>query len=113
MAEGPGTEAITQDLLGMPFQAYAIDVWDGIPEQVALYPLNAQITYPVLLRGAQNGILINYSTTYHYYFVIDGDGVIVWRGSFDDQAMRAVIAEAMAPLPTGSRTWSGLQALFR
>ena len=113
MAEGPGTEAIAQDLLGMPFLAYAIDVWDGIPAQVALYPLNAEITYPVLLRGAQNGILSDYNTTYHHYYIIDGDGVIVWRGSFDDQAMRTAIAEAMAPLPSAARTWSGLQALFR
>lgn len=113
MAEGPGTEAIFQDYAGMPFQAYAIDVWDGIPAQVALYPVNAEITYPVLLRGAQNGILVSYNTTYHYYFIIDGDGVIAWRGTYDETAMRAVIDEAMAPLPTEPSTWSGLKAIFR
>ena len=113
MNEGPGTEAIHQDFAGKPFQALAIDVWDGIPEQVAIYPRNAGITYPVLLRGAQNGILSTYATTYHHYFIIDGDGVIVWRGSFDDATMRAVITAAMAPLPATSGTWSGVKALYR
>ena len=113
MSEGPGTEAIQQDLAGMPFQAYAIDVWDGNPAQVAIYPRNAGITYPVLLRGAQAGILADYSTTYHHYFIIDGDGVIVWRGGYDDAVMRSAIAEAIAPLPTAPATWSGIHALFR
>lgn len=102
-----------QDQAGLPFAAYAIDVWDGIPAQVALYPVNAGITYPVLLRGAQNGILSDYDTTYHNYFIVDGDGVIVWRGAFDDLGMRAAIAAAMAPLPAQAGTWSGLQALYR
>jgi hypothetical protein len=113
MSEGPGTEAMNQDLAAMPFAAYAIDVWDGVPEQVAIYPHNAGITYPVLLRGAQNGILSAYNTTYHHYFIIDGDGVIVWRGGFDDATMRAVIAEALAPLPAVAESWSGVKALYR
>lgn len=88
-------------------------MWDGSQPQAAIFPANAHITFPLLMRGAQGGILVNYNTTYHYYFIIDGDGVIAWRGSYDAVAMGAVIDGALAPLPTDDSTWSGLKALFR
>ena len=88
-------------------------MWDGSLVQAAIFPANAGITFPLLMRGAQGGILVNYDTTYHYYFIIDGDGVIAWRGDFDGVAMRAAIDAALAPLPADDGTWSGLKALFR
>ena len=88
-------------------------MWDGSLAQAAIFPANAHITFPLLMRGAQGGILVNYATTYHYYFIIDGDGVIAWRGDHDEVAMRAAIDAALAPLPADDGTWSGLKALFR
>ena len=88
-------------------------MWDGADFQVAIYPANAEISYPILMRGGQNGILTDYDTSYHYYFLIDGAGVIVWRGSFDDAAMRAAIDAALAPLPVEGAAWGGIKAMYR
>ena len=65
------------------------------------------------MRGAENGILADYATTYHYYFVIDGNGTIAWRGDWNDAVIRQVIDEALAPLPGRGATWSGLRARYR
>lgn len=88
-------------------------MWDGSPAQAAIFPANAGITFPLLMRGAQGGILANYATTYHYYFVIDGDGIIAWRGTWNDAAVRAAIDQALAPLPATDGTWSRLKAYYR
>ncbi len=102
-----------RDYAGLPIQAFAIDVWDGAPAQAQIFPANAGITFPFLLRGAQGGILANYNTTYHYYFIIDGSGTIAWRGSWDEAAMRTAIDQALAPLPVANDTWGGVRALYR
>jgi len=50
------------------------------------------------MTGGQAGILTAYGCPYHYYFVIDGRGVIRWRGLYDDTAVRAVVDTALAEL---------------
>jgi hypothetical protein len=98
------------------FQAFAIDVWDGGENQVRIFETNAGISYPILMFGGLNGILVDYNTSYDYFFVIDGDGVIRWRGNFDDQAMRQAIVtgiEAIEARPVETSTWGGVKALYR
>ncbi len=63
---------------------------------MALYPANAGTTYPVLMLGNAAGIPAAYGCSYHYYFVIDADGIIRWRGDWDDAAVRGVIDQALA-----------------
>jgi len=104
------------DYLPELFQAFAIDVWDGGESSVNIFATSTGITYPILMFGATNGILVDYNTTYDYFFVIDGDGVIRWRGIYDDAAMRQAIATAIDELearPVSSNTWGGVKAMFR
>jgi len=106
-------EAVAQSYAGLPFQAYAIDVWDGAEPQAEIFTANSGVTFPLLLRGAQGGILSHYNTTYHYMFVIDGDGVIAWRGDFVEATVRAAIDEAITPLADRPTAWGAVQSLYR
>ena len=50
------------------------------------------------MRGNAAGILRDYNCPYHYYFVIDGQGIVRWRGLYNDQTVRATIDAALAEL---------------
>ena len=56
------------------------------------------ITYPILMMGTASGIRTGYDCTYDIYFVIGGDGVITFRGLYDDTAVRNAIDAALAAL---------------
>ena len=56
------------------------------------------ITYPILMMGTASGIRTDYNCTYDIYFVIGGDGVITFRGLYDDTAVRNAIDAALAAL---------------
>ncbi len=76
----------------------AIDTWDGGPAQVDIFVANSGVTYPTLMYGGAAGILTDYNCSYDYLFVIGGDGIILWRGNYDDAAIRAAIDEGLAGL---------------
>lgn len=80
----------------------AIDNWDGAPPQVQTYRTNALISYPILMLGTANGIREDYACTYHIYFVIGGDGVITYRGFWNDAAIRTAVDDALAALGVSS-----------
>lgn len=79
-------------------QALAIDVWDGGENQVNIFVANANIDYPILMYGGQAGILTDYNCNYDYFFIIGGDGIIKWRGDWDEAAMTAAFDSAIAEL---------------
>ena len=68
----------------MQFQAFAVDVWDGAELSAAIFIANSQITYPYLMYGGINGIMADYHCTYDLVFVIGGNGIIIFRGFYDD-----------------------------
>ncbi len=76
----------------------AIDVWDGGPAQVDIFVANSDVTYPTLMYGGAAGITNDYNCSYDYLFVIGGDGIILWRGNYDDVAIRAAIDQGLAGL---------------
>jgi len=94
----PSSEALVNSYPTDQIQSLAIDVWDGGELQVNIFVLNAGISHPVLMYGGQAGILTAYNCNYDYFFVIDGAGIIKWRGGFDAVAMTPVIDEAIAAL---------------
>ena len=53
---------------------------------------------PILMLGAQNGIMTNYNCGYDYFFVIGGDGIIKWRGAWDETRIRGSIEQGIAEL---------------
>ena len=73
-------------------------MWDGGLAQVAIFDSNAGVTYPILMYGAGAGILADYNTNYDYLFVIGGDGIVLWRGYYDDAAIRTAIDQGLSAL---------------
>ncbi len=80
------------------FQAFAIDVWDGDEINASIFIANAEITYPYLMFGGINGIMSDYHCTYDLVFVIGGDGVIIYRGDYEDTIVQAAIDQGLADL---------------
>lgn len=50
------------------------------------------------MQGFTAGITTNYDCTYHIYFIIDGHGIIRYRGAFDDVTIRATLDTAISQL---------------
>ena len=74
-AEAPSTEAnIWQVYKDNPFQALALDTWDGTPSQAQSYVDITGITYPLLVKAGS--ALTLFGMTYDNYVVIDHQGVL-------------------------------------
>lgn len=54
------------------------------------------------MNGNAAGILQDYGCTYHYYFLVDAQGVIRWRGLWDETAVRALAADLVAQAEVAS-----------
>ncbi len=80
------------------FQAFAVDVWDGNELNAEIFIANAQITYPYLMYGGINGIMVDYNCFYDLVFVIGGDGIIIYRGVYDDTIVQAAIDQGIVDL---------------
>ncbi len=50
------------------------------------------------MYGGQAGILTDYNCNYDYLFVVGGDGIIKWRGDWDEVVVKAAIDAAMDEL---------------
>jgi len=84
------------------FQAFAIDVWDGNDLNAQIFIANSLITYPFLMYGGIAGIMADYNCTYDIVFVIGGDGIIIFRGDYDDTTVQAAIDQGIAELDATS-----------
>ena len=84
------------------FQAFAIDVWDGGDINSQIFLANTQIPYPYLIMGGINGIMVDYNCTYDLVFVIGGDGVIIYRGDYEDTAVQNAIDQGITDLNSPS-----------
>ena len=74
-AEAPSTEAnIWQVYKDNPFQALALDTWDGSLAQAQSYADISGITYPLLIEASS--ALDLFGMTYDNYVVIDHQGVL-------------------------------------
>ncbi len=56
------------------------------------------ITYPILMNGYTGGVRAAYECEAAFVFVIGGDGIILYRGFYDDVALRATIDAGLAAL---------------
>jgi len=88
-------EAINNDFSGDPFSLLGIDFWNGSPALVEIYRNATGVTFPLLLDGTNNGIDEAYNCSYHYYFILDHEGIILWRGHFNDALMRSTLTTAI------------------
>jgi len=94
----PGSEALINTYPADSVQALAIDTWDGNEALVNIFATNTGIAYPILMYGGQNGILTDYNCNYDYFFIIGGDGIIKWRGHWNEAAMTIALDDAVAEL---------------
>ena len=94
----PGSEVLINTYPAESVQALAIDTWDGPESLVNIFFTNSGISYPILMYGGQNGILTDYNCNYDYFFIIGGDGIIKWRGDWDEAAMTVALDDAVAEL---------------
>jgi hypothetical protein len=77
---------------------FACDFWNGSDAQCDLFQNVSGIGFPVLLNADVLGEPDQYNCSYHYAFVIDGDGIVAYRGSVNIPAMTAVIEDAVERL---------------
>lgn len=80
------------------FQAFAIDVWDGGDITADIFLANTHIPYPYLMFGGINGIMTDYNCQYDIVFIIGGDGVILYRGDYDEPALQVAIDQGIEEL---------------
>ena len=99
MTHAPGAEGMAQNWSDHPFQMLAIDIWDGSPAQVQIFRTNTGYAEPILMLGNSVGqVPTNYNTLQDQFFILDGNGEIIWRGPWDLQAMNSKIIVALNEL---------------
>jgi len=79
-------------------EMFAVDAWDGTPAQVQIFYNNSDWTHPILMNGLSSGFTEDYMCSYHYAFVVDGDGIVRYRGSSASSSLAPAVAEAVADL---------------
>ena len=52
----------------------------------------------MLLSAGAAGVATDYSCSHHYYFVVGGNGIVKWRGTFDSTAISAAIQDGLDEL---------------
>jgi len=92
---------VANDYAGDDFQALGLEQWGGNLSQVNSFLSVTGITYPALMGTAAAGVDDDYACTYDYFFVVGGDGLIVWRRHFwNESQCRSAIDQALADLTT-------------
>jgi len=95
-------EALRQSFDPTRTRFLACDFWQGSDANCDLFQSLAGIGFPVLLNAHVLGAPSMYNCSYHYCFVIDGEGVVQYRGSVNIPALTIVLQQAIDRLPTGT-----------
>lgn len=110
-------EALRQQFDPAKVRFFACDFWQGSAAQCDLYQTLSGISFPVLMDAHVLGAPNQYNCSYHYVFVIDGDGLVQYRGTVNIAALQIVLAAAIERLddstPIDDRSWSRAKELFR
>lgn len=110
-------EALLQQHDPETVRFFACDFWQGTAAQCDLYRDVSGITFPVLMQAHVLGSAAMYDCSYHYAIVIDGDGLVQYRGSVNIPALAIVLAAAVERLDGGTssegRSWSRIKQLYR
>jgi hypothetical protein len=81
-----------------PFNMIAIDVWDGNSSQVQIFRNNTGWQLPILMNGNAAGITSDYNCPWDYFFVIDHEGFVTWRGGPQSPSHPTLAAEVQAAI---------------
>lgn len=88
-------EALYQTLDPERVRFFSCDFWNGNVLQCNGYQNVTGTSFPVLMNASVLGAPDQYNCSYHYAFVIDGDGNVAYRGSWNPFAIELVIADAL------------------
>jgi len=88
-------EALYQTLDPERVRFFSCDFWNGNQLQCDGYQNITGTSFPVLMNASVLGAADQYNCSYHYTFVIDGDGNVAYRGSWNPLAIELVIADAL------------------
>ena len=93
---------MVQSFAGDPFQAFALDMWNGSVSQCNSFITATGITYPLLRMAGSAGIGLSYGISWDVSFVVDGVGDIVYReNGFNPSRVSGTINTALAGLVSG------------
>ncbi len=85
------------------FQAFCLEVTNGSASQTQGFLSTTGITYPTLLNALAQGVGAAYATGRDEFFVVGGDGIIIWRGaSWNATQCRNAIDEGLEALTTSA-----------
>jgi hypothetical protein len=118
-------EAFMEQYEGLPVRWLVIDIWDGNADQCAIFENNAGLSRPMLMNGGRStGTARSFDAEIEHYFVVGGDGIILYERNRADGAadglppwrpetIGAFIDQALQSLPVESRNWSSIKAFWR
>ena len=102
---------------GDRLSVFAVDSWDGLPEEVARIRDEAGVRYPFLLNGG--ALLAACDLEWHSFVVVDGDGIVRYvnqtasGGAYEPAAMQAVVdAYLTEPVDTEIVTWGEIKRFY-
>ncbi|MEZ4387940.1 MAG: FlgD immunoglobulin-like domain containing protein [Candidatus Krumholzibacteriia bacterium] len=93
-------EALYQSLDPTKVRFFSCDFWSGSDAQCDAFQNLVGSSNPVLLNAHVLGAPNQYNCSYHYVFVIDGDGLVAYRGTWNANAISLVVADAVSRLET-------------
>jgi hypothetical protein len=91
-------EALYQMYDPAVLRAFAPDIWNGSDAQADLFQSVAEISFPVLLDCGDLTAGDQYDTGRHTVFVIDGEGIVRYRGPVDEEPIIAALDQAVEDL---------------
>lgn len=91
-------EALYQSLDPAQVRFFSCDFWNGNQLQCDGYQNVSGTSFPVLMNASGLGAPDQYNCSYHYVFVVDGDGNVAYRGGWNPFAIELVIADAIERL---------------
>ena len=71
------------------------DFWSGSDAQCDLFQSVAGISFPVLLNADPLGAPDQYNCSYHFVIIVDGDGLVQYRGSVNLPVIEVVLQMAV------------------
>ena len=74
------------------------DFWNGTDAQCDLFQVVSGTTFPVLLNALPLGAPDMFNCSYQYVIIVDGDGVVQYRGATDFSVIEAVLTTAVERL---------------
>ncbi len=83
-------------------RAFSPDVWNGSDAQCDLFQTLSETTFPVLLNAEFLMAPDQYNTGRHRVFVIDGEGIVRYRGPVNVSVIAPIVEEAIGNLGGGT-----------